>query len=228
MTVTNSRSGVASEGVQLSPVPMESGMQKPENVFVVPDAACLRLEFKGRQAGIQKTLGAQYLEELLLHPGQKINAEELFHRFHERSGGQQYLYFADENSLEREGLCGGGGRGIPMTDEKTLRAVWKRLRELGSELLEKTEACDLSGREELFWEKEKLEEYLLEVLNPLGKIRNFGGEERRLKESVSRSLRRAIKRFSSLDPELGAYLQKTVHCWELLSYVPVSLELNPH
>lgn len=228
MTVTNSRSGVASEGVQLTPVPMESGMQKPENVFVVPDAACLRLEFKGRQAGIQKTLGAQYLEELLLHPGQKIDAEELFHRFHERSGGQQYLYFADENSLEREGLCGGGGRGIPMTDEKTLRAVWKRLRELGSELGEKLDANDISGLDELYQEQDKLEVYLSEVLKPGGKIRNFRGEERRLKESVSRSLRRAIKRFSSLDPELGAYLQKTVHCWELLSYDPVSLELNPH
>ena len=222
MTVTKSRSGMPVAENDALQDQKEAGKRNEEceKLFVVPDLLSLRLDYKGKVTLIQNTLGAQYLAELLLHPGQSISAEELFHRYHDRSDGQQYLYAADETALAREGLSCAGLLPIAMTDAKALREIHHRLKDVRNQLNEKAQWCDSSGLDELYREEEHLENYLKEVISPKGKIRNFSGEQRRLKESVSRSLRRAIGRIKNQDAELGDYLQKTVHCWDCLCFEP--------
>ena len=222
MTVTNDRSAKKLTGANAQQDTGESGTLNAagEITNLELDRQSLRLCYQGRQIEIRNSLGAQYLYDLLLHPRQGIAAEELFHRYHDRSDGQNYLYHADAGSLETEGLSKVAFMPIAMTDPKALREIFLRLKGIRSQLAEKAQWSDDSGLEDLYHEEEQLESYLSEVINPRGKIRSFGGEQRKLVESVSRALRRAIARINEQDAELGAFLQKTVHCWGALEYEP--------
>lgn len=222
MTVTNDRSGKMGADTNAPQDPGESGIRNEasEITNLELNGHSLRLCFQGRQIQIRKTLGAVYLYELLLHPRQGIAAVELFHRYHDRSDGRSYLYHADAESLAGEGLAKVAFMPIAMTDAKALHEIFLRLKEIRSRLTEKEHCSDDSGLDELYQEEEQLEQYLAEVISPSGKICNFGGEERKLKESVSRALRRAIARIKEQDDGLGDFLLKTVHCWDALEYDP--------
>jgi hypothetical protein len=176
---------------------------------------------------MHKSKGWIYLLELLRHPGQlrfagsflaAANPVEQCYR--------QLVELSDTERIEMGLYAHFMPLQIEMTDGRTIREVSARLTQLIE--LEATLRIEnnLAALDDILLEKQKLQDYLAEVLLPGGKVRFFGEHGRREMRSVYMAIKRCLDGISDLEPDLGAYLRSRVKIWHQLSYEPGEIEIR--
>ena len=175
------------------PHPQQSGTFTPFQPQTTPDLAVFRkngqvwtLAFEGKTIHLQDAVGLGYIAELLRIPHRPISAVQ--------------LVGADVKTSNLAPVSG-----IPLTDERGLRAVRAELAKMKTALTRLPEN-DRAHRGDLPQKISRLKEYLGEVQNHRGRAREVAGVEERSRKSVSKAIRQTIDHISVRHPDLGHHL----------------------
>jgi len=174
-----------------------------------------------------KSKGWIYLLELLRHPGQTRFAGTFLAAVNPIP--DRYRKIGELSDTER--LAMGlhshlAPLRIQMADDQAIREISSRLTYLiEMEATLRTEN-NLAALDDILSEKQKLQEYLSQVLKPGGKIRCFGEHSSRDMRAVYMAISRCLDGISKVEPALGEYLRSRVKMWHLLCYEPGEIEIS--
>lgn len=153
-------------------------------LFIREETAELR--FAGVSCHLKLTLGLRVLHQLITRQGEDVPVAELV-------SGRTFEAVIDAEVM----------------DPATIVACDRRLREIEEELSEKEQRCDLSGREELGREAQKVRDFLKTSTNHRGEPRRIG-QDSRARGSVAQALGRLLKSLEEKHPQLHTHLQKAL------------------
>lgn len=180
----------------------------------------LELTYHGQTAYLKASQKADYLKEILLHPGQSICVYDLAALF--SMGSPQEGIASDSPEV----LCGMGlyapnysGR-EPVIDPKGLREIKQRLVWLNERLAELISWNDYAAADELLEEREALQDYLKDALNVHGRSRALPDQLAKLKAGTLKSIRRALDCVQQQVPELGLALKASISLGTNILYLP--------
>jgi hypothetical protein len=167
------------------------------------DGEIWTLSFERKAVHVTDKLGLDYIAELLRKPRVPIESAQL-------AG-------ADVDSTKLAAVPG-----IPLSNEKTIKAV-------RADLVEKR--TELAGLQQSNWPRKgvlqekiaKLEKYLGEVETHHGKARKVAGTAQRSRTSVTNAINRAIEHISRHHPDLALHLKESIKTGTTLIYAPVVL-----
>ncbi len=180
-------------------------------IVLAPDAAALK--WQGKCIKLRNSDGLYYLVELLLHPYCRISAVNLYRLVHHSCTPQAYY---DKTGDDYSGNL----PSLPLTDEKTIQAVRRRLVKLEELLAEAESWHDYSRADDLRQEEDKLIEYLKETITSFNIPAGSKDEDYRCRDTVYQCLKRVFQQVSRSAPELSAFLQQSISTWSDLIYVP--------
>ncbi len=159
--------------------------------------------------------GARALRFLIQHPDEEFTALTLIQILSGTIAYERYIPHdlmlrppEDRDTLQESS--------IPMTDEKTLDAIKKRMDEIH------TQKAKLQNRQpdcaELDAELDQLRKYLLECSRANGQLRSFNGVSRRPYQALCANINRVRKLLRKHDPQLDAYVAQHLKaspyfCW---------------
>jgi len=181
--------------------PQSSSSETRNSALRTRDSAVFRHDetfwtaaFEGEVVRLENTLGMHYLAELLRRPQQDIHVREL-------TGAPQ----ANDAATQTE-------------KAKTLSAAARqRLQDLREELAEAEAFHDEGRRERLQAELQALSETLLRATP---KRKNPAPSTERARLNVTRAIKTAIKKITTVHPALGAHLTQTIATGTTCSYRP--------
>lgn len=192
------------------------------SMFEIQEVAqSVELRYNGKCYVFKKTVGWTYLLELIRHPARMYNARELAQA--EVEIPEQYRTLSDLGStaLEKQGLYYyEADSGIDLTDQRCVKDVSRRLKQLIAIEAELRVNNDLGALAELLEEKEHLQEYLAKSLGKNRRIRKFADAEQKATKAVNKAIRRCIDGIEAVDPELGKYFRRCVKSWKRVVYLP--------
>lgn len=180
-----------------------------------------------RQHTFKRSKGWDYLLQVLSQPGQELSATQLITQGNIIPAHYGYLSQLSEADLVSDNIHPFElEQPIQLCDRKTVGQVCARMKVLIQKEAELMEYCDLAALDEVRTEKEQLEQYLCEVLNPQGRIRHCRDKASRDIQSVNRALRRVLQEIRTVEPDLGDYLRGCVKIWGWVCYHPGEVEIG--
>ena len=165
--------------------------------------------------------------ELWKHPYQAIDAVELSVILNGKTVLHNTKYPYDVQLSLSTGF--NAESAIPCSDGITVHQVRLRLIDLIQEKAELEAAHDLSRKEEIDDEIDKLTCYLKEVLTRDNHLAHFPSQATKLNEAVYRSVHYVIKQIAVQDEKLAKMIRQTVSYWGNLVYQPcdgIDLQIN--
>lgn len=135
---------------------------------------------------LRHSVGLAHLARLLAEPGRELAAVDL------------------------TGSRGAGGDAGPLLDDTARRAYRRRMHELAAELDEADRWADPERSARARAELDALAAQLAGAVGLGGRARVAGSAAERARVTVTKAVKAALKRLGEQDPELGAYLARTV------------------
>lgn len=170
--------------------------------------------FEGETAHVADRKGMADIQQLLAAPGREILAAELV-AARERHGEAVPSSVAGQEGLH-PGIAGVG----PVLDARAKRAYRRRIAELREDIDEAEGFGDgeraTRAREEL----QLLTEQLAGAVGLGGRDRPVASDVERARISVTRGLRRAIRRIEDAHPRLGRHLDRSIRTGTYCCYEP--------
>ncbi|MBW3662790.1 MAG: response regulator transcription factor [Actinobacteria bacterium] len=183
-----------------------------------------KLDFEGRTAHVADLKGLADLAELLAAPGREVLAAELVAA---RAGHRPEVTSA---AAAQEGLQAQAGTGTgPALDGAAKRAYRDRMEALQDDIEEAEEFGDQERAARAREELQLLTEQLAGAVGLGGRDRPVSSDVERARISVTRGIRRAVRRIEEVHPELGRHLDRSVRTGTFCCYdpeVPVDWELS--
>ncbi|MDI3504584.1 MAG: hypothetical protein PWP64_1520 [Candidatus Cloacimonadota bacterium] len=194
---------------------------------VIEHQTKVELRMADRVYTMNKSKGWGYLLELLRHPGELRYARTLVAAQHPIPDEYQMLSKLSVEELGTMNLYPQfDTRRIEMADARCIREVSARLNHLIALEAELRQHNNPAALEDLLTEKDKLSEYLYEVLRRDRRLRYFADNSDKATNSVNKALRRCLDGIAAVDPQLGAYLKQHVRVWHRLRYEPGEIEIE--
>lgn len=171
----------------------------------------------------KKTKGWRYLCALLEYPG------VIFRPWHlEQSENESYSSMqltttdASQNGdLQYCDLL----PSQPLADTRAIHEIKQRLCSIIDAIALAKQHGDYAAMDDLMTDKEALEQYLLQVYSPRGRIREFPNEQRQQKQRVVLAIMRAVQQLQAVDADLARYLNAHLKLGNWLQYAPGELEM---
>lgn len=185
----------------------------------------LRIWHRDRDYSVKFTHGWRYLCALLESPGLPFRPWQLERpecEFEDRQGPFTHLDAMQNADLSYCDLL----PPLPLADARTIQEIKQRLNHLLEAIALARDFCDLGQMEKLLTEKEDLQDYLMQVYSPRGRIRDFPSEQQKQQQRVNKYIRRAVKQLEALDPYLARYLASHLKLGSWLQYSPGELEIT--
>jgi hypothetical protein len=146
---------------------------------------------------LKHSKGLEYLNQLLLHPGQELHV------------------------LGLVGLDQGGGDAGPLLDARAKAEYKQRLAALEAQLAEAEGFSDVGRADRAREEIELLAAQLAAAVGLGGRDRRAASDAERARINVQRRLKDAIESIGEGDAELGRYLAATVKTGTFCSFTPL-------
>lgn len=180
-----------------------------------------------RQHTFSPNRGWEYLLCLLSQPGQEFRVAQLMAQGTPIPAQYRALAQLPESYLEQQQIRQfDSDTLLPLSDPQTIKQICARMNYLIQKEAQLMEYCDYAALDDIRDEKERLQRYLSEVLNPQGRIRISRDRASRDVRSVHRALLRVMQAIAEVEPELGAYLRRSVHTWNRVGYTPGDVEIR--
>ena len=179
-----------------APAPAKSAL-----VTLVTDGDGWQLGYGARSLRLRDVKGLRYLAALVAKPGRDLHVVQLI----AHAGGEP---------LD----LGDAGEKL---DARALADYRRRLTDL-ADALQDAEAQKDRGRADLVQaEIDRLEQELSAAVGLGGRVRRAASAVERMRQSVTKRLRDAIRRVAEKDAELGDHLERSVRTGLFCSYDPV-------
>jgi len=170
-----------------------------------------RVVFEGREIRVRDLTGVRQIASLLRSQDREVSVLELLDESGRRSG-EAGGGAAEEGAMRRD---------TGETLDRRARAEYRaRLAALRSEVEQAREFNDLTRAAALQAEIDAINGELAKVLGLGGRPRRTGAPIERARVSVTRTIRDAIRRLRTLDPELGRFLDESIRTGRVCSYRP--------
>lgn len=177
---------------------------RSENSFI-KDGSAYVIKYGGRRLVGLKGIGYDYIHALVSRPYRNLSAGELYRT-------TRAIPKTDAaNNAER--FDAGLKKCVSVqhsTDEKTIKQISERYREIKHEIATAEREGDILVLKELKIEKEGIEKYLRETVNPHNRIRPVRDQTTRRQESIAKAINRAITNLEKLDDIIGAHFKSTL------------------
>ena len=171
--------------------------------------------FRGPSVRLKDTIGLRYLAELLRHPGRKVHLTELSACVTTATDSPQ----TGVRSLA-DGLSLGCGDAGEILDSRARAGYRARLEDLREELSEAERNGNAERALGIEQEMEALIRELARAVGFGGRERRAGSEIERLRFSVTKAIKTAIRKIRDADSSLGHHLATTIRTGTFCSYTP--------
>ena len=176
--------------------------------------------YGGSSCSLRDTLGLNYVQRLLQHPGEEFHALDLL-----MGPGTRPL---PEGASPNEGAIWKGEGFIPrrpsdlgpVLDARAKQDFKRRREELSEELEELRERGDYERAETVKSEIEAINRELVHALGLGGRDRRAGSAAERARINVTRAIRGAIERVSEHHGSLGELLDRSIRTGSFCRYLP--------
>jgi hypothetical protein len=184
--------------------------------FFVGEHYFFRIGYEGTWMVLRKLKGLVYLQHLLLHPLEKVDAPHLDALGKERSGSRDAEARIERRYNPHEGSLGDPHFG-DILDPHAKREYRTRLGELRAELDEATSWSDLERADSIRREIDVLRTQLAQAFDRKGRARKMSDPMERARKAVTNRIHDAIQRIGKQHPDLGRHLENAIHtgyfCW---------------
>lgn len=173
------------------------------NLFDVRGKACL-IRFKGKQVSMGKTLGAQYLAEMLAAPHKTFLADEI----HLSIRGQGDADAKNDDMVHDDGLGFCSSEPDKVTTERALLEYKRRIPEIEKEIADAERNGNDYLASEFRREKTLLIDHISKSKTPSGRVKSF--TDTGPAESIRKAIERAIRKIDEQHRGLATHLRKAV------------------
>lgn len=184
----------------------------PRAVFRPSSSGVWEIGLEGKVLPFPDLDGFHYIQDLLkLEPGQRKSATELYALRH---------HFGGPKGTKRGSIRSKAP--LPTMDTKAVRELRKKIKDLESEIEEKTIECEKLGISpddklsiageivELKEEKASIEAHLKKTHTITGKIRSYGSSQEDSRKKVSKAINLALAKIIKTSREMAPFLYKTI------------------
>ncbi len=190
-----------------------------EHLVVSAGRREVSFSFQGRSFSLERTKGAQYLVELLLHPYQGISSAALYALVNHqppRCGRPEQAGLGPDCARP----CFHNLLPAPLADPQALREVRQRLNLLTLQLAEAEQGNDLGRGEELKLERDALVDYLLQSSSARLSGPDQADLDHKCSDSVYQAMQRVLRAIRRQDPALAQLLDSCLRLWGELLFIP--------
>jgi hypothetical protein len=168
--------------------------------------------FDGCTVLVRDLKGLRYLERLLAEPGREFHVLDLV------ATEQGTLPVGQQ--IDRTGLDGEAGGGLPVIDERARDAYQRRLAEVDDDIDEARRNNDVGRLHLAESDRQFLIAELRQAAGLAGRHRAVGSNAERARTAVARSIRYALDRLEGHHAALAAHLHRAVNTGTYCSYTP--------
>jgi hypothetical protein len=197
---------------------------RAQNVFR-KEGDVWRVSFHGKTTSIKHVKGMSYIAHLLEKPGKEIPASELV-KIVEKTTGERPATsvgpqeFGDSEAAPARGKSTSPGDADAIIDEQYQRECREKWDELKMDLDRAKRDGDYAAEERTQSEIDKLTDVLDSTIGLRGKSRSFRDDFQRAKDSVRKSIDRAMNRINGEHADLWRHLENTISVGSTCSYKP--------
>jgi DNA-binding NarL/FixJ family response regulator len=173
------------------------------------------LAFTGEVFRLKDAKGLHYLAYLLSRPGKEAHVQDLLTTLEGTAAPSAEA--TREDALSELDDLGDAG---PMLDARAKAEFKRRLQDLSEELEEAERWSDSERAARAREEIEAITDQLTAAVGLGGRDRPAASHAERRRVRVTKSIRTAIKRIASVEPQLGEHLQASVKTGHFCSYAP--------
>jgi hypothetical protein len=177
---------------------------QPTHSFIKAGEAYV-IEYEGRRLVGLKGVGFDYIHTLISYPHHNLSASELYRRTRPTPSIDTVSKAACSDASLHKGVSM-----QQSTDEKTLKQISERHREIKQEIATAEREGDSLVFNELKTEKEGIEKYLRETVSPHKRIRAIRDDDTKLQDSITKAINRAIKKLEGQNDIIGAHFVKAL------------------
>ncbi len=202
--------------------PKSTLMDDTRNIFL-REGRIWTLAFRGRTARIDHSKGLDLIARLLSRPGEEVSAASMVlgDEAETVSPHRRGTRRIDAGELAAEGLgIAIAGRADDIVDRRAIAEFHREIEKLQTERERAISAGDTGRVVSIEKEIAALKDALRSARALGGRPRRFPGADERARNSVSKSIRRALHNIRAVHPELGRHLDNALRLGFVCSYVP--------